>query len=570
MIARVLTTILAIAIPAVVSAQAPSRPGEPLPGCTDTSNCPLIDFTQRALGAGLEGVTLAPGGAAGLLLARTQESALPAFRLIWIDQTPPLSPDRTATEFMRGLTRPDRFCNHRPIAMGASPDGKRGAFDLRCDGGQVQAVQVVLYAVQDEQRTRTLVLLAPLNNGPALLARGQRVIQGAVQAAAVPQRSYAQLREDCADDGDAQRQIAGCNAVLVHPDEANNYAIAVNNRGHAQERSGNLRAALEDYDRAIAREPGYSVAHVNRGRVLSQLERFADAHSALDRALAIDNNIWARLERARVFLRQRDGDRALAELDRTMQAEPRFAEALVERARLRAERNDHRRAAEDFEAALAVEPDNRAAAEGRDKARAQLAASAPVQSGQPNLRQLAQGSAPSTPSHAPSTGIETVRGLMRDKPFTVSYPAEFNQTADAGSELFLDHPGALFQVSLKVAPSAPGASAQSAARSPAAQVATADRSAFRDFSLEQRSLVVLPAGPVHLYVATMTSPMGNRPRLRMVVAEYFGEGRRYELAFTVSEEAFSSAGTSIGFILANFSPNSAPRACCAAPITLPW
>ncbi|MFN3281197.1 MAG: hypothetical protein ACK40I_05965, partial [Tabrizicola sp.] len=161
-------------------------------------------------------------------------------------------------------------------------------------------------------------------------------------------------------------------------------------------------------------------------------------------------------------------------------------------------------------------------------------------------------------------------GLMRDKPFSLSYPGEFQRTADAGSELFLDHPRALFQVSLKITPAAEGASAQLAARGPAMQVAAADRAAFADFSLEQRSLVVLPAGPAHLYAATMTSPMGNRPRLRMVVAEVFSEGRRCELSFTMADDVFASAGTAIGFMLANFAPTSAVRECCAEPVALPW
>jgi len=136
--------------------------------------------------------------------------------------------------------------------------------------------------------------------------------------------------------------------------------------------------------------------------------------------------------------------------------------------------------------------------------------------------------------------------------------------------MFLDHGSMLFQVTLKISPAVAGASAQTAARRPAAQVTASDRAAFPDFSLEQRSIVELPAGPAHVYVATMTSPMGDRPRLRMVVAELFSEGRRYELAFTAGEDAFATAGTAIGFILANFSPTSAPRACCASPVSLPW
>jgi tetratricopeptide (TPR) repeat protein len=548
---RHLLTMLALVIPTGAPAQ---TPGQPLPACADAANCPLIPFTRQALGAALDGVTLSASGAPGLLLASTGDNALPAFRLMWIDQVPALPPDRTATEFMRGLARPERFCNQRPLPNSASADRTRGGFDLRCAGGSTPEVQVVLFAVQEPDRTRTLVLLAPLANGPALLARGQRVAQ-AMNAAAAPSRDYAQLREDCADDRDSPRQIAGCNAVLAHPGETDNYAIALNNRGHAHERAGNVRGALEDYDRAIQRDPTYVVAHINRARALRLLDRLPDALVAADRALAIEDSTWARLERARVLLRRGEGDRAVADLDRAIRTDPKMADALVDRGQIRADRGNHRGALEDFEAALAAEPDNRAAMEGRDQARASLAGG---------------GNAPAPAASAVTGPHETVRGLMRGKPFTLTHPAQFNQTADAGSELFLDHPDRLFQISLKIEAAAAGASAQAAARLPASQVAAADRAAFRDFSLEQRTLITLPGGPAHIYVAAMTSPMGNRPKLRMVVAELFSEGRRYELAFTMGEDVFASAGSTIGFVLANFSPSSAPRACCAAPVALPW
>lgn len=801
-----LVAALLAAVPVLAVAQTVPQ-NQPLPNCTSASDCPLIDFTQRALGAGLAGVTLAPGEARGMLLGRTGDSALPLFRLMWIDQTPPMSPDRTAAEFMRGLHRPNRFCNRRPIPAGASADGTQGAFDIRCSGGQTPEVQVVLHAVQDAQRTRTLVLLAPLGNGPALLARGQRVLT----AIAAPPRDYAQLRQDCADDSDAPRQIAGCNAVLANPSETGNYGIALSNRGHARERTGDLASALADYERAIAQEPGNITAQINRARILARLSRAEEALAVYDRIIQAGDNGWARLERGRLLASRNEGERAVADLEAAVRLLPGDEEALTARdwARFRRSQGlgfdevqpeattlaDAVLNAEGFFGMLSVadaarirrdkpsqasaewesmpsdggpgryEVEARSCAEvvveevGQRNGRRQVlqrrvidlnrlrgllsrdgdafvyragvygerivetprgtlqvpiaaelrqfgpsdnrfaqalvyldaikrfcpgaapqAAPAPAAAAAPTAAQPSAPQAPAAntgrftgqpatpapsaqaapafvapappgsapppapapntgrftgqpatpapsaqaapalvvpapqapaapPAPAPNTGrftgqpaaaapsapaappappaagtsappaaanptgdvqIRTVRGLMRDKPYSLSFPDEFQQSADPSAELFLDHSSALFQVTLKMGPATAGASAQTAARRPAAEVTAADRAAFADFSLEQRSVVMLPAGPAHVYVATMTSPMGDRPRLRMVVAELFSEGRRYELAFTVGEDVFASAGNAIGFILANFSPTSAPRTCCASPVSLPW
>jgi tetratricopeptide (TPR) repeat protein len=143
--------------------------------------------------------------------------------------------------------------------------------------------------------------------------------------------NYAQLRADCADDSDVARQIAGCEAVLANPAEQNNYAIAINNRGHARERSGDLAAALADYERAVAIDPGYGDAHLNRGSVLARLGRAEDALSAFDRSIAIADGVWARLERGRLLARRNERDRALADFEAAVRFLPSDQELLSER-----------------------------------------------------------------------------------------------------------------------------------------------------------------------------------------------------------------------------------------------
>lgn len=542
--------------------------------------------------------------------------------------------------------------------------------------------------------------VGPRSNNHELYDIYLKIVEQACPAAtsAAPTRDIVQLRADCGDPTDATRQIAGCEAVLANPTEANNHAIALNNRGHARERSGEIAAALADYERAITRDTTYATAQVNRGRMLARLGRADEALAAFDRVIQSDDSGWARLERGRLLASRNERERALADLDRAVQLLPADEDArrardwarvrryqgfdfnefpapittlpeallniegfygmLLAQDATRIRRDGQKQASIDWQSMPSTGEPGRWEVEARgcaevivsevvqrngqrhvmeqriidlDRLRGLIGQEGDVFSyragvygeritattrgplrvriettpgdvaahdqryplamahldaikrfcprngASAGVTAQVQAAPPATPSpvpQAPATPpparIETARGLMRDKPFSLSYPGEFQRTADAGSELFLDHPQALFQVSLKITPAAEGASAQSAARGPATQVAATDRAAFADFSLEQRSLVVLPAGPAHLYVATMTSPMGNRPRLRMVVAEVFSEGRRYELTFTMADDVFASAGTAVGFMLANFAPTIAVRQCCAEPVALPW
>jgi len=321
------------------------------PGCTGAANqpCALLDFTRRSLAPALTGVTLAPAqGQPRLFLATTTDKALPAFRMMWLEDQP-MTAERAASTFINGVSQPGRNCitdlYGRPTAIGQS-------FAMRCTGGQSPAIQIFFHAVPGRQRLTALVFLAPLENGPALLARGDRAAIALAQAMTPrpapppplaqtrpgysPPANFAQLRADCADEADIARQIAGCNAVLANPAETNNYAIATNNRGHARERSGDLAAALRDYDQAVALEPGYVRSHVSRGRVLTALGRIDEAIAALDRSIAIEDDGWTRLERGQLHATRRDFTPALADLDAAVRLLPGEAGAVSERNRVRA------------------------------------------------------------------------------------------------------------------------------------------------------------------------------------------------------------------------------------------
>jgi tetratricopeptide (TPR) repeat protein len=346
MMRRLLPAVLA-ALASPVSGQPAFEPPPFPPGCVSPSApCPLLDFTRGILAPALGGVTLSPvPGQPALFSVTTSDPALPAFRLMWIEEQP-ITPERAAADFARGLAQPGRICSSSPHG----PPTRTGqSFALRCTGGTAAPVQVFLHAAQGRQRTAVLVLLAPLADGPALLARGERMAAALAGpaappvAAAPPARDYAQLRADCADDSDSARQIAGCDAVLARPDEQASHGIAFSNRGHARDRAGDVAGALADYERAVAVDPSYAVAHYNRAGALARLGRAEEAIQAYGRGLAIRDDPWPR----------------------------------VERGKLLAARGEHAQALADFEAALAASPQDPEAIAGRDRARAAFAQAAP-------------------------------------------------------------------------------------------------------------------------------------------------------------------------------------------------
>lgn len=63
---------------------------------------------------------------------------------------------------------------------------------------------------------------------------------------------------------------------------------ALNQRGLMLLDQGQPEAALQDFDRAIAAQPGFAFAHNNRGRALALLGREQEALESFERALALD------------------------------------------------------------------------------------------------------------------------------------------------------------------------------------------------------------------------------------------------------------------------------------------
>jgi len=110
-------------------------------------------------------------------------------------------------------------------------------------------------------------------------------------------------------------------------------AEALTLRGLSLAGLGRSEAALESYDAAIACQPDYVPAHINRGVLLRRANRQADALSAYDTALAMRADSYeARLNRAAALTDLGNFAEALADCDAAVALQPQRPETHVHRA----------------------------------------------------------------------------------------------------------------------------------------------------------------------------------------------------------------------------------------------
>lgn len=159
---------------------------------------------------------------------------------------------------------------------------------------------------------------------------------GALSAARVPEAA-AGAREEMAaglaahEKGDLDEAIRRYSrAIDAGGDDAETLASAYYNRGIARRARGANGAAIEDYTRAIALEPGFAMAYSNRGLAYAKGERY-------DLAVA-------------------DFDRAIADYGRAVELDPGFARAHCNRCDALDRKGEREAAARDCARALELDP----------------------------------------------------------------------------------------------------------------------------------------------------------------------------------------------------------------------
>lgn len=188
--------------------------------------------------------------------------------------------------------------------------------------------------------------------------------------------AYAKLRADCEQDADADRQIAGCPAVIESGREAKEVrGIAYANRGFGYSQKGDYVAAIASYSDAIRLYPQYpnawwgrADAHLTRREYDAAIADYTEALKLLPNDAEFLNN------RAMARFHKRDLDVALTDADAAVKADPKSAPARDTRAQILAAKGELDRALADYEEALRIAPTLAAAVEGKRTVEAALAA----------------------------------------------------------------------------------------------------------------------------------------------------------------------------------------------------
>lgn len=111
------------------------------------------------------------------------------------------------------------------------------------------------------------------------------------------------------------------------------FAPAHNLIGLAQQRLGRAELALNQLDRAVAANPGFTEAWINRAHVLLALKRRDQAIESFDRAIALDDrNAATRYARGVALLFADRDDDAIADLTAAIGLHADFAQAFASRA----------------------------------------------------------------------------------------------------------------------------------------------------------------------------------------------------------------------------------------------
>src|SRR3974390_1501530 len=141
-------------------------------------------------------------------------------------------------------------------------------------------------------------------------------------------------------------------SLMFKPRQARAYNLI----GQALHRQGDIKAALESFDEALTCDIDFADAYSNRGNMLSEFGRHAEALSSFDRALPLKPNASDWLNRGATLAAMGRVEDAIASYDKAIALDPEFAVPHVTRASTLAEAGRFDEALADVERALTLAP----------------------------------------------------------------------------------------------------------------------------------------------------------------------------------------------------------------------
>jgi tetratricopeptide (TPR) repeat protein len=218
-------------------------------------------------------------------------------------------------------------------ALQRSPGLAKQLGPLKVDGGTVQRA-VFVEAFPD--------LVAELRAGTFIPSRAAEVNR-LIRAADV-----------LLEKGDAAGALAGYEEALKLDPRS---APALNNRGLANKRRGELDRAVADFTEALRLDPTLAAAFHNRGAALQAQGKLDRAIADYTEALRLDPTSPTVLNnRGYAGLEAGHTDEALADFNEALRLRPRFSAALNNRGLTHARKDDPDKAIADFSAAIALDP----------------------------------------------------------------------------------------------------------------------------------------------------------------------------------------------------------------------
>ena len=158
-------------------------------------------------------------------------------------------------------------------------------------------------------------------------------------------------------EGKWEASIAKWNDIIAALPDADNKAIAYNQRGNAKHEMGDHAAAIADYDKALEIDPQFAEAYSNRGGVKDSMGDHVAAIADFDRALEIDPQLAGAYSN-RGIAKNHMGSyaAALADFDRVLEIDPQDMQAYYNRGVAKDKISDHAAALADFDRALEINP----------------------------------------------------------------------------------------------------------------------------------------------------------------------------------------------------------------------
>ncbi len=133
-------------------------------------------------------------------------------------------------------------------------------------------------------------------------------------------------------------------------------AIALNNRGRAYQQSGDLAAALSDYNRAIKINPRYKEVFNNRGVIYKQQRNMQQALSDYTRAIEISPDYAdSYYNRGNLYRQQGNLAAALADYNRAIKINPGYAQAFNNRGLIYYQQGNFSRSISDYSRSIAID-----------------------------------------------------------------------------------------------------------------------------------------------------------------------------------------------------------------------